>query len=155
MRRAYTVLAYVVAAEVVVQAMLVAWAVAGLGKWVAAGGVFDYAVIESQSAPFPEVIGIPLHGLNGGIVVPAIALALLVLSFFTRVRGAARWAGAVFGLAVLQGQLGYLGHEVTALAAVHGLNALLLFGVAVSAGRRMRQAPSTSAAQETPAAAAV
>jgi hypothetical protein len=39
MRTAYKVLAYVVAAEVAIQAMVMVWAIAGLGKWVAGGGV--------------------------------------------------------------------------------------------------------------------
>ena len=50
MRTAYKVLAYLVAAEVAVQAMVMVWAIAGLGKWVDGGGVFDKAVIESEGA---------------------------------------------------------------------------------------------------------
>jgi hypothetical protein len=34
MRTAYKVLAYLVAAEVAVQAMVMVWGIAGLGKWV-------------------------------------------------------------------------------------------------------------------------
>ena len=41
MKTAYKVLAYLVAAEVAVQAMVMVWAIAGLGKWVDGGGVFD------------------------------------------------------------------------------------------------------------------
>ena len=44
MRTAYKVLAYLVAAEVAVQAMVMVWAIAGLGKWVDGGGVFDKSV---------------------------------------------------------------------------------------------------------------
>ena len=140
MKTAYKVLAYVVAAEVAIQAMLVAWALAGLGKWVEAGGVFDKSVIEGQGTPFPEVLGVPLHGLNGGIIVPIIALALLVLSFFTRLQGASKWGAAVFVLVVLQGQLGFLGHELPLMGAVHGLNALLVFAAALYTARRVRTA---------------
>ena len=39
-------------------------------------------------------------------------------------------------LTVVQGQLGYLGHDVPAAGAVHGLNALVLFSVALIAARR-------------------
>ena len=46
MRTAYKVLAYLLAAEVAVQAMVMVWAIAGLGKWVDGGGVFDKSVIE-------------------------------------------------------------------------------------------------------------
>ena len=138
MRKAYRVLAYVVAGEVVLQAMFMVWAVAGLTKWVNEGGVFDKAVMEDQQIIFPEIIGIPLHGLNGGIVIPAIALILLVLSFFAKVPGGAKWAGIVLVLAVVQGQLGYLGHDLPAAGALHGLNAIALLFAALHAGRRSR-----------------
>ena len=67
--------------------MVMVWAIAGLAKWVDGGGVFDKSVIESQGTPFPEVAGIIVHGINGTFVVPAIALLLLIVSFFTKVRG--------------------------------------------------------------------
>jgi uncharacterized membrane protein YtjA (UPF0391 family) len=140
MRTAYKVLAYLVAAEVAIQAMAVVWAMAGLGKWVQEGGVLDKALMESEGTPFPEVAGFIVHGINGTFVVPGIALVLLILSFFTKVRGAIKWAIIVFVLTVVQGQLGFLGHEFTAVAAIHGLNALALFGAALYTGRRMRTA---------------
>ena len=107
MRTAYKVLAYLVAAEVAVQAMVMVWGIAGLGKWVDGGGVFDKAVIESEGTPpFPEVAGIIVHGINGLFVIPGLALLLLIVSFFTKVRGAIKWAVIVFVLVVVQGQLG-------------------------------------------------
>jgi hypothetical protein len=156
MRTAYKVLAYLVAAEVAIQSMVMVWAVAGLAKWVDGGGVFDKSVIESQGTPFPEVAGIIVHGINGTFVVPAIALALLIVSFFTKVRGAIKWAVIVFVLVVAQGQVGYLGHEFTFVAAVHGLNALALFGVAIYTGRRLRTVAQSdvSRSEEQVAAAA-
>jgi hypothetical protein len=156
MRTAYKVLTYLVAAEVAIQAMVMVWAIAGLGKWVQGGGVFDKAVMENEGMPFPEVAGILVHGINGTFVVPGIALLLLILSFFTKVRGAIKWAIIVFVLTVVQGQLGFLGHEFTGVAAVHGLNALVLFGTAIYAGRRMRTAePSKVSAPEERVEAAV
>jgi hypothetical protein len=147
MRTAYKVLAYLVAAEVAVQAMVMVWAIAGLGKWVDGGGVFDKAVIESQGTPFPEVAGILVHGINGLFVVPALALLLLIVSFFTKVRGAIKWAVIVFVLVVVQGQLGELGHDFPLAGAVHGLNAMALFGVALYAGRRLRAATAVGVEQ--------
>jgi hypothetical protein len=73
-------------------------------------------------------------------VVPAIALLLLIVSFFTKVRGAIKWAVIVFVLAVAQGQIGFLGHEFPLAGALHGLTAMVLFGVAFYAGRRLRTA---------------
>jgi hypothetical protein len=146
-RTAYKVLAYLVAAEVAVQAIVMVWAIAGLGKWVDGGGVFDKSVIESQGTPFPEVAGIIVHGINGAFVVPGIALLLLIVSFFTKVRGAIKWAVIVFVLVVLQGQLGFLGHDFPLAGALHGLNALALFGVAIYAGRRLRAAAAVGVEQ--------
>jgi uncharacterized membrane protein YtjA (UPF0391 family) len=151
MRTAYKVLAYLVAAEVAVQAMVMVWAVAGLGKWVDGGGVFDKAVIEgaaeSGAMPFPEILGIIVHGINGTFVVPGVALALLIVSFFTKVRGAIKWSVILLVLVVVQGQLGFLGHDLPLAGAVHGLNALALFGVALHTGRRVRNRRAVAAEQ--------
>lgn len=152
MRRVYQVLAYVVAAEVVVQATLMVWAIAGLTKWINNGGVFDKAVMEDQQIIYPEIIGIPLHGLNGGIIIPAIALVLFICSFFAKVSGGVKWAAIVLVLAIVQGQLGYLGHDFPAAGALHGLNALALFTVALHTARRSRVGAS-SATAEVPQAA--
>jgi hypothetical protein len=155
MRTTYKLLAYLVAAEVAIQAMVMVWGIAGLVKWVDSGGVFDKSVMAAQGTPFPEVAGILVHGINGTIVVPGIALVLLILSFFLRVRGAIKWAAIVLVLTVVQGQIGFLGHEIPLAGALHGLNALALFGVGLYAGRRIRTAPRTGVvATEEPVAPA-
>jgi len=150
MRTAYKVLAYLVAAEVAVQAMVIVWFIAGLGKWVEGGGVLDKAAMESEGTPFPQVAGMMAHVINGFFVIPGLALLLLIISFFTKVRGATKWAVIVFVLVVVQTQLGGLGHDFPLAGALHGLNALALFGVALYAGRRLRAA--TAAAVEQPEA---
>jgi hypothetical protein len=150
MRTAYKVLAYLVAAEVAVQAMVVVWFIAGLGKWVEGGGVLDKAAMESEGTPFPQVAGIIAHGINGFFVIPGLTLLLLIISFFTKVRGAIKWAVIVFVLVVVQSQLGGLSHDFPLAGALHGLNALALFGVALYAGRRLRAV--TAAAVEEPEA---
>jgi hypothetical protein len=160
MRTAYKVLAYLVAAEVAIQAMVMVWAIAGLGKWVDSGGVFDKSVIEGSfetgAMPFPEVLGVLVHGINGIFVIPGLALLLLIVSFFTKRRGAIKWALIVFGLVVVQTQLGFLGHDFPIGGALHGLNALALFGVALYAGRRLRvAAPAAVEQEQAPAATPV
>jgi hypothetical protein len=141
MRTAYRVLAYAIAVEVAVQAMAVVWAMAGLGKWIMAGGVADASLIESDVPAFPEVAGFMIHGINGTFVVPALALALMVLSFFTRRRRPIVVAVALFVGVVLQGQLGFLGHAVPVVGALHGLNALVVFTLALYAARRVPVSP--------------
>jgi hypothetical protein len=137
MRKTYRVLAWIVAAEVVVQAIAIAWFVAGLGHWVTGGGVLDSSAMESDEIPFTELYGVIVHGINGGIVVPVLALALLVVSFFAKIPGGIKWAALVFTLTVVQGQLGYLGHDFPAAGGLHGFNALALFTVSVIAARRL------------------
>ncbi|NYJ08939.1 hypothetical protein [Petropleomorpha daqingensis] len=138
MRTTYRVLAYLIALEVVVQAGALALGVAGLVHWVDGGGVLDSAVVEGDSDPFPEVVGLIVHGINGGIVVPVLALLLLIASFFARVPRGIPWALAVLGFVVVQVMLGYSLADVPALGAVHGINALLLFTAALITARRAR-----------------
>jgi hypothetical protein len=153
MRMSYRVLAYIIVAEVVVQAGAMALAIAGLGKWVDDGGVFDSAVMQSDELAFPEVVGIIVHGINGSIVVPVLALALLVVSFFARVPGGVKWAAAVFGLVFVQIMLGFFGHGIPLAGGLHGMNALAVFAVALHTARRARAtAPVESAAPASVAA---
>lgn len=136
MRTVYRVLAVLVAVEVFVQAAAIAFAVFGLTAWVADGGVLDKATMEDESTTFEGVAGFMIHGLNGGLVIPVLALLLLVVSFFTRVPGATRWALLVFLLVGVQVTLGMVSHDVPVLGAFHGVNALLLLGASVEAARR-------------------
>jgi hypothetical protein len=150
MKMVYKVLAYIVAAEVAVQAMALVYADAGLGKWVEQGGVLDKAVMESDASPFPEVVGFMIHGINGMMVIPLIALLLLISSFFTKIPGAVKAAGLVVLLVAVQITLGLIGHGIPAVGALHGLNALLLFSAAVYAARRGRSAGVGATAQPEP-----
>ena len=156
MKTVYKILAYIIAAEVVVQAMLMVYAVAGEFKWINNGGVLDKAVVESRGTPFPEVIGIPLHGMNGSFVIPALGLLLLISSFFAKIPGGVKWAGLVFLLVIIQPNLGFAGHDIPALGALHGLNAMLLFAAALHTARRQRRMVASQTAEaherlETPA----
>ncbi len=143
MRRVYQVLAYLVALEVVVQAAVMVWGIAGLGLWVDNGGVLDKATFEDAfeggARPFPEFLGLELHGMNGMMIIPVLALLLLVSSFFAKVPKGLAYAGGVVLLVALQIILGLAGHSVAGLGALHGINALLLFGVALRAGMRVTQ----------------
>jgi hypothetical protein len=148
MRTVYKVLAYAVAVEVIVQATAMAFAIAGLLKWVDGGGLLDKAVLESDERTFPEVVGFIVHEVNGGVVIPAIALAPFICSFFAKVPGAVKWAGLVLLLVFVQMNLGYALRGIPALGALHGLNALLLFAAALHTARRARvtaASPATGA----------
>jgi hypothetical protein len=134
----YRGLAYVIAAEVAIQAAAMVYAIAGLGIWVERdSGVLDKAAFESEETLFPEIVGFMIHGINGMMVIPALALILLLVSFFAKIPGGVKWAGLVLLAVIVQVALGLFGHEAAIFGALHGLNALLLFGLAVMAGKRV------------------
>lgn len=142
MRTVYRVLAWLVAVEVLVQAAAITWAIFGLGQWIQGGGVLDKSVMESEVQAFPAETGFMVHGLNGQMVVPVLALLLLVVSFFAGVPRGVALAGGVVGLVAVQVGLGLLGHGLPWLGLLHGANALALVAVAVVAARRAAGAPA-------------
>jgi len=144
MRTVYRVLAWVLAVEVLVQAAAISWALFGFGKWIEGGGVLDKATLESGASLFPEELGFAVHGINGMMVVPVLALLLLVVSFFAKLPRGLALAGGAVALVALQVVLGMLGHGIPGLGLLHGANALALFAVAVIAAR-LRAAPTVDA----------
>jgi hypothetical protein len=136
MRTVYRVLAWIVAAEVLIQAAAITYAVFGLGKWIEGGGVLDKSVMESEVTAFPEEVGFMVHGLNGQMIVPVLALLMLVVSFFAKVPRGVALAATVVGLVALQVLLGMFAHNVPLLGVLHGVVALGLFAMAVVAARR-------------------
>lgn len=140
MRTVYKVLAYLIALEVMVQAAAMVYAVAGLGIWVDRdGGVLDKAAFESEETLFPEIVGFMIHGLNGMMVIPSLALIFLIFSFFAKVPGGWKWALGTLVLVVVQVSLGIFGHENAIFGLLHGVNALLLFSTALLAGLRVKR----------------
>jgi heme A synthase len=133
MRNVYRALAFAVAGLVAVQAASIAYAVFGLAAYIDGGGAVD-----KNSDGFPGVGGLMAHGIGGQLVIPLVTLALLVVSFFAHVAGGVRWALIVLGTVAVQVALGIFSHSLPALGAVHGLVAMVLFGVAVTAAMRAR-----------------
>jgi hypothetical protein len=134
MRPAFRVLAFVIAAEVVVQAAAIVYAVAGLGKWIMDCAVVDKAVMESDDTAFTGIGGFIVHGMNGMMIMPFLALVLLIVSFFAKVPKGPVYAGGILALVILQVVLGIYGHEVPAVGALHGINAFVIFIGALQAG---------------------
>ncbi|MEV3935907.1 hypothetical protein AB0K52_08035 [Glycomyces sp. NPDC049804] len=150
MRVVYRVLAYVIAAEVALQAAFMAYAVAGLGIWVQDGGVLDAAVMESEEPPFDEAVGFMLHGINGMMVVPALALILLIISFFAKIQRGVLFALILLGWVVVQVFLGLWGHEAAIFGLLHGLVAFAVYGTAFMAGFRAKKPALGPAAGNEP-----
>jgi heme A synthase len=143
MRKTYSVIAWVIAAGVVVQAAAIAFGVGGMVHYVQEGGVVDKALIESREGEFTGVLGFAVHSLVGGILLPALALVLLLISFFTKVSGATKWAAVLFGLVFVQVMAGYSLKDMPYLGLLHGANALAILVTAVVTARRTKAtAPS-------------
>ena len=151
MRSVYRVLAYAVAVLVVVQAAAIAFGVFGLTKWVDDGGTLNKAT--SEDASFPGVSGFAVHSINGSMLIPLVALVLLVVSFFAKIPGGAAWAGYVLLAVAVQVALGIFAHVAPGLGWLHGVNALVLFGLAVTAGRRVGSAAGVTVDARQPSVA--
>src|SRR5262245_36348656 len=146
MRSAYRILAIIIAVEVVIQAMAVVFAVAGLGKYINDGAVVDKAAMESDDLSFTGVAGFMVHGINGMMIIPLLGIAFLVVSFFANVPGGVKWAAIVLGSIVVRVCAGPLGHDPPYIGIIHGLNAFVLFSAAVYAARLARTADEPSSA---------
>jgi hypothetical protein len=149
MKSAYRILAYLVALEILIQAGAIAYALFGLGTWIQSGGVMDKAAMESDAVEFAGVGGFAIHGINGQMIVPLIAVLLLVVSFFAAVRGGVQLAGIVVGMVAVQVALGIFGRGLPVLGWVHGMLAIVLFGTAVIAARRAEATVTDAADRRT------
>ena len=154
--KAYRFLAYSIATLVVVQAFAIAWAFFGMTQWISdEGGVVNKALLECEDCDmnFTAEWGFAIHMFfNGLILIPLVSLVLLITSFFAKVPGGVKYAAVIFALVVLQVLLlPALSRSVgTAFGGLHGVNALVLMGVAIMAGRRAT-VPAAAAASPAPA----
>ncbi|MEJ2861977.1 hypothetical protein [Actinomycetospora flava] len=151
MRTTYRVLAWILAVEVVVQAAAIAWALFGLSAWIEGGGVLDAAAMQAEPQ-FDGVVGFMVHGMNGTIIVPAVALLLLIVSFFAKLTHGVAYAAALFLMVVAQVLLGMFAHALPSLGMLHGALALAILVAAVFSARLT---PATPRTVEQPTAAAV
>jgi hypothetical protein len=147
MRKLYTVLAWTIAGAVVVQAAAIAFAFGGMLNLVSEGGVVDKALLESFQAGGVGELGFMIHGIVGAGLIPLLAIALLVVSFFVRARGATLWAAITLGLVVLQVVLGFSITDSPYLGLIHGAIALAVVAAASVAALRVgRRLPVESTA---------
>jgi hypothetical protein len=149
MRSAYRVLAHLIPILVVLQAMVVAWAVFGLGKYIQDGGVVNKALMDDRDTMhFTAERGFAYHGIVGMMVIPIVALALLIVSFFAKVPGGVQLALIVLALVVIQVVLGLVSHAAPWLGLLHALNAFLIIGASLAAVRRAKGAAPTATAMQ-------
>ncbi|MGZ5369695.1 MAG: hypothetical protein ACXWXV_11770 [Aeromicrobium sp.] len=148
MKSAYRYLAYILAIEVVIQAAAIAFAIFGLGKWIDDGNTLDKAAIEDESTSFTGLAGFIVHGINGQMVIPLLAIILLIVSFFAKVPDGTKWAAVILVAVIAQVLLGIFGHELPALGILHGINALFILAAASMAGQRVGSASSAHVTTE-------
>lgn len=151
MKQTYRVVSALIALGVIVQAAAIAF-----GWFDAILQVEDGAVIDEN---YDGNAGHALHGIVGMNVMPLLGLILLIVSFFAArtVPGARKWGGIVFGLIVLQIALAILTYILSAslIGALHGINALVLFGAAVKAHLLTRTAVGAAGAPQQGTSVAV
>jgi hypothetical protein len=143
----YRILAFTIAVLVVVQAGAIAWGFFGVSNFITDGGVVDEEFLdctEDCESIGSADAGFAIHMFfNGLVLIPLTSLVLLVTSFFARgVPKGIPLAATVFGLVVVQVfVLPALAREVgSGFGALHGINALVLMGVAIMAGMRASRA---------------
>jgi hypothetical protein len=151
MKQAYRVLAFLIAAGVAIQAASIAYGMFGLIKWIEGGGTLDQST--ELTPALGGYTGFSWHASGGIFILPAIALLLLISSFFAKVPGGIRWALIVLGVTVLQVALGLFAHSVAGLVWLHGINALALFGTAMMAGMRVSRAVASKVVADEAVAA--
>ena len=150
MRTAYLNLARLLSLLVVIQAMTITFAVAGLFNWVTEkGGALDASVVKSwdETRPtFTGAIGHFIHAsINGQMVIPLVALLLLIVSFFAGVPRGVTIALVIVVLVALQIWSGINAQGMPYLGLWHGLGAFLIFGAAMGAAMAAKQANETAA----------
>jgi heme A synthase len=94
--------------------------------------------IDHGPVPDGDTTGVTLHHSFAYVAV-LFAVALLAVSFGTKVEHRVRWAAIPFGLIVVQFFLAYAAYSAAIIGVLHGLNALAIFAVALLAGHRVRK----------------
>ena len=149
--KAYRFLAFMIAVLVVVQAGAIAWGFFGVSNFVTDGGVIDEEFLdctEDCESIGSADAGFAIHMFfNGLVLIPLTSLVLLIVSFFAKVPRGVMMAAVIVVLVVLQVLvLPGLSRSVgSGFGALHGINALVLMGIAIMAGQRANAVIGTPA----------
>jgi hypothetical protein len=78
-----------------------------------------------------------LHGVFGMMVLPLLGLVLFILAFLVKqkVPQSVKWGGLTFLAIVVQVVLAFVSFSVPVLGALHGINAFLVFGLALNTAK--------------------
>jgi hypothetical protein len=147
MKVAYRWLADIIVVGVFVQAAAVASGFFGL-----AHNLDDGATITKD---WDGNAGLGVHALVGFNVLPLLALAFLVVGLLAKFPESRKWAAIVFGAVVLQVVLAIIAFSAPVVGVLHGMNALVILGTAIMAGRKARAAIAAEAGAPGAATTAV
>jgi len=144
-KQAYRILYYVLSLEILIQAAMIAWWGFGVSAYADDHGSISSNKLEDGG--FGGSAGLTVHAVNGFMIIPVIALALLVVAFLAKVPGGLRLATITFVLVVVQAYvLPALSEEAPAVGMLHGAVALAILGLTIAAPRRARDADVAPAA---------
>ena len=147
MRQTYRVLSGLIALAVVVQAMAIAFGFFTVGHDIDNGKVLNKDNLESYSP-----LGLSIHAFMGFTLIPLLALALFIISFFAKVPGGVKWAGFVLLAVVVQVTLAFIAFSAPVVGILHGLNAFIVLGTAAMASRRAATVSTAEASTRESAA---
>jgi hypothetical protein len=125
--------------------MAIVWAIAGLLHWVDGGGTLKKGW-EDHMPDFQGSSGFAIHGIVGGMVLPALGIVFMVVAFLAKVDRGVKWAGGVLALIVVQVGAGMAGADAPWLGLLHGLLPFALFSAAIVAARAAHPATQTPVA---------
>jgi len=154
--KAYRILALTIAVLIVVQAGAIAWGFFGVTNFIDGGGVIDEEFLdctEDCESIGSADAGFAIHMFfNGLILIPLTSLVLLIVSFFAKVPRGVTLAATIFVLVVLQVMvLPALSRSVgSGFGALHGINALVMMGIAIMADQRAGAAAHATTTATTP-----
>jgi hypothetical protein len=147
MKSAYRVLAGLTCLLVLIQAAAVAFGTFGIINFVENGNDYTKAIGEERASEAGG-IGQNIHSF-GAMAIALVAIVLLIVSFFAKIDGGVKWAGIVFAAVLLQWVLAIIAFSAPVVGLLHGLNAFVIFGTAMTAMQRARSATSAPVAAAT------
>ncbi|HET9758491.1 MAG TPA: hypothetical protein VFP51_01950 [Nocardioidaceae bacterium] len=147
MKSAYRVLAGLTCLLVLVQAAAIAFGTFGIISFVEDGNDYTKAIGEERAAEAGG-IGQNIHSF-GAMAIALVAIVLLIVSFFAKIDGGVKWAGIVFAAVLLQWVLAIIAFSAPVVGLLHGLNAFVIFGTAMTAMQRAKSATSAPVAAAT------
>jgi hypothetical protein len=136
MKSAYRAVAGLICVLVVVQAAGVALGTFGILKFIQDGNSYTESIAEDGTATGSA--GQLIHSL-GAAAIALLAIVLLIMSFFAKIEGGVKWAGYVFLSVLAQWILAVLAYAAPVVGLLHGINAFVIFGVAMVAAQNARR----------------